>query len=710
MRLRNYLVMILAVGAVLVASAAADDAAIPAADNAFTVAPDDWRAIEYPRDIIAGSILDFSGQGLHDAPAGKYGRVIVENGKFVFAGRADRPQRFYGANLCMTANYLDQATCDRLADRFAAIGYNSVRLHHHDNYLASRQSGTVLHAENLNKLDYLFAAMKKRGIYVTTDLFVSRRPRSGELPGVTRQSMKGLMPLADEVLENQMQFSQAWMEHVNPYTGLAWKDDPALGFISIINEDTVYHHFKTRSIRERYLGLFAEYLQANAIEPGSELERTHHLNDFLIQHTVDHYGKMMARLRGFGLRVPLTGQNMWMTVPLSLIRDHFDYVDTHGYWDHPVFLGRGWQLPMRFWGISSMAVELTGEQATRKPARLFPARIYGKPFVTSEIGFCFPNPYRAESGALVGAYGALQDWDGIYKFAYSHSAGRLTEESRVDLFDVATDPVQLLAEKLAILLFLRGDVRAADEKIALLVDARKKIEETGLDEAEHSNSHVFAGFVGQLGTVIVRDDAPSLPAGIKVSFEAQKNDSNEDVALALARGQALGLGGLDMSRKWARSSTGELELNGAEQHFLVTTAKTEAIVTVHGGRLSSGLMTIDNQAGFALLAVSAMDSQPVKDSKRMLFLHVTDVKNSEMKFKTPTIVETWGTPPLLARRGVAEIRLQLTPGDAPSVYAVDLAGKRLGQVNSNFSAAGELSFTSDSFAFAQPCFAYEISR
>ncbi|NLE56190.1 MAG: hypothetical protein GX617_14740, partial [Lentisphaerae bacterium] len=221
---------------------------------------------------------------------------------------------------------------------------------------------------------------------------------------------------------------------------------------------------------------------------------------------------------------------------------------------------------------------------------------------------------------------------------------------------------------------------------------------------------VFAGFVGQLGTVIVRDDAPSLPAGIKVSFVAQKNDSNEDVALALARGQALGLGGLDMSRKWARSSTGELELNGAEQHFLVTTAKTEAIVTVHGGRLSSGLMTIDNQAGFALLAVSAMDSQPVKDSKRMLFLHVTDVKNSEMKFKTPTIVETWGTPPLLARRGVAEIRLQLTPGDAPSVYAVDLAGKRLGQVNSNFSAAGELSFTSDSFAFAQPCFAYEISR
>lgn len=670
----------------------------------------EWRPVEYKLDIVPDSVLDFSKLGLQDAPAGRHGRVIVANGKFVFEARENIPQRFYGANLCFTANYLDKAACDTLADRFAAIGYNSVRIHHHDDMLASSQSGTVLDKENLDKLDYLFAAMKKRGIYITTDLFVSRKPRPGELPGVGKENFKGLMAVSSSAFDNLMSFSQAWMEHVNPYTGISWKDDPALCFIGIVNENTVYHYLKKNKIKESYLALFEQFLKTKKITPANEQERTEHFNDFIIEYTINNYNNMAARLKNMGVKTPLSDQNMWMTVPLSLIREHCDYVDTHGYWDHPQFIGKGWKLPMRFKGISSMAIELTGEEATRKPARQFPARIFGKPFVSSEVNFCFPNPYRAEYGALVGAYAALQDWDGVYKFAYSHSSGRIKDGGRIDIFDVSNDPIQLLAEKLAILLFLRGDVKASDIKISLIIDAGKKIVETGLNEAEHSNSHVFTGFVGQLGCVIRKNGKLNLPEGTKISFEAQKPDTNKEVALAMEKNGALGNGALNMDEKSARSSTAELKLNGKQQYFIVSTQKTEAVVTVNNGKFSSGSMTVDNHKNFASVSISSLDSMPIKDSRRMLFLHLTNAVNSNMKFKTPTIVEDFGSLPALARRGVADISICLSKGNEPEVYGVDLTGKRLGRIKTRFSKDGTLSFTSDTFIFEQPCFVYEIIR
>jgi len=39
-----------------------------------------------------------------------------------------------------------------------------------------------LHPGQLDKFEYLIAALKKRGIYVTIDLFMSRKPAAGEFP------------------------------------------------------------------------------------------------------------------------------------------------------------------------------------------------------------------------------------------------------------------------------------------------------------------------------------------------------------------------------------------------------------------------------------------------------------------------------------------------------------------------------------------------
>ena len=108
-------------------------------------------------------------------PANTVGCSANTDGTFSFEQQPGKPVRFYGVNLCFSAHYITHDQSDQLAERLARLGYNTVRLHHYESELTDRSPDrTQLNAEKLDQLDYLIAAFIKRGIYVTTDLFVSR--------------------------------------------------------------------------------------------------------------------------------------------------------------------------------------------------------------------------------------------------------------------------------------------------------------------------------------------------------------------------------------------------------------------------------------------------------------------------------------------------------------------------------------------------------
>ncbi len=75
-----------------------------------------------------------------DAPAEKIRAGRRPQRQSGVPGRPGVAVRFYGANFCNSAHYLDKEWSKRLADRMTAAGFNAIRLHHHDGGLSQRAS------------------------------------------------------------------------------------------------------------------------------------------------------------------------------------------------------------------------------------------------------------------------------------------------------------------------------------------------------------------------------------------------------------------------------------------------------------------------------------------------------------------------------------------------------------------------------------------
>ena len=199
--------------------------------------------ISYGGETNASSVAH-----LLDAPAGKHGFVRVQCGEFVTdAG----PIRFNGTNLTGPANFPEHRVADRLAARLARLGINCARLHFMDtwykNFMDERRQGILdddaktqrkLSPGQLEKLDYMIAALKKHGVYVNINLHVGRTldVRDG-LPDGSPWANKTVGQFMPRMVELQKEYACDLLTHVNPYTGNAYTDEPAVAMIEISNED-----------------------------------------------------------------------------------------------------------------------------------------------------------------------------------------------------------------------------------------------------------------------------------------------------------------------------------------------------------------------------------------------------------------------------------------------------------------------------------------
>ena len=713
-----------------VVAASVSDDPVPLQRSApfYIVEGKDWKPVPYYKDFEKGSALDFS--GMLDAPAGKYGPVVNRNGKFVFRDRPEKPVRFYGINFCSTAQFLSKEWAERLADRMAATGYNAVRFHHHDGALSLRKDGrsTALHAARLDQLDYLMSCMSKRGIYYTTDLYVSRPLEKGELPefpdrAIRQQEFKALVPVLDSAMENWKTFAKNWLTHVNPYTGFALKDDPALISISLINENVPRTCWDTEPyIAELYLKRFEEWKKENpAIANDPKLDREQQFSLFL----TDNYDRSFREMKRFlreevGVDKMLTDMNHQPQVMLQFSRNQYDYVDNHYYHEHPNFPVTPWRLPSTCANRSALAS--TGNP----PNRMFATRIFGKPMMISEFDTARPNVFRSESPALAGAYASLQDWDALFQFAYSHSASNVMEnKAGGGHFDTSTDLVKSLAQRIGIRLFLDREIKPAPLSFSVaLTDPRGM-----LVSEEFSTDVMRLGLIARTGSMILPDGksapaetpadlkgfinvGPNSPAAVgdyPVYSGAQKSPLLQD----LLKAGVLKPEWYDAEHGVYTSATGQISLDSMKQTFRAVAPSCEVLILPEQLSGEGKILKVDNRVGRGVFSAMSIDGKPLRESNRILFLHLTDSQSNKSKFTTPamTQMEQFGELPILARRGEADVTLRTPAEGEYTLYSIDSAGKRLAKIPlARGRESGTLFFTAKVFTEQGPVFAYELVR
>ena len=200
-------------------------------------------------DASEGTVTNVS--HLNPGAAGSEGFIVSQDGQFI-ASDTGRRIRFVATNITAAAAFPTAEDAEKIAARMAKLGINLVRFHHLQNNWAG-DDGTIwlpgqpyydVDPNQVDKIDAFFAALKKHGIYTNMNLTTTRDyiPELGfpeSVNDIPFNHYKKIDKVNQRMIELQRDYAAKLLDHVNPYTGLAYRDDPALAFIEINNENSL---------------------------------------------------------------------------------------------------------------------------------------------------------------------------------------------------------------------------------------------------------------------------------------------------------------------------------------------------------------------------------------------------------------------------------------------------------------------------------------
>ena len=170
-------------------------------------------------------------------PAGTGGFLTAKGADFV--DESGRTRRFFGVNLYGPAALPEKTDAPAMAERLARWGINAVRIFPQYTWQrrADQDFSKGIDPELLDRFDWLFFQLKKHGISADMNLHSART--AGYRFKDFKQTMKenkGLDNFDPTFILHQKEFIRTIFNHVNPYTGLAYRDDPAVMTWEINNE------------------------------------------------------------------------------------------------------------------------------------------------------------------------------------------------------------------------------------------------------------------------------------------------------------------------------------------------------------------------------------------------------------------------------------------------------------------------------------------
>ena len=132
-----------------------------------------------------------------------------------------------------------KAAIDKDVYHLSRLGVNADRIHLWDVELTDGQ-GNLLENEHIDLMDYLIAKLKERNIHIVitaqTNFGNGYPERNIQTGGFSYNYDKCDMHSNPEAIAAQETYLRDLVKHTNPYTGLAYKDDPSIVGFEINNE------------------------------------------------------------------------------------------------------------------------------------------------------------------------------------------------------------------------------------------------------------------------------------------------------------------------------------------------------------------------------------------------------------------------------------------------------------------------------------------
>lgn len=215
-----------------------------------------WRFEPQPDTYDQSALLDL--RSLNEREAGERGFIRRSDDGRDFVKGDGTPIRFWAINSSVWERNPEHLTDH--ARFLAKRGVNMIRWHGQIQPKVETTAFESIDTQAREKLWKLVAAMKQEGIYVTISPYYAHATKKLANWPVPRDSdsLTGLL-FFDPILQKAYrQWLRDLLEPINPYTGIALKDDPAVALIQLQNEDSLLF-WTVQSIKGRDL----EILQKN---------------------------------------------------------------------------------------------------------------------------------------------------------------------------------------------------------------------------------------------------------------------------------------------------------------------------------------------------------------------------------------------------------------------------------------------------------------
>ncbi len=183
----------------------------------------------------------------------------------------------FGANYCLPSACDYRAaglfTTDRkkVVDQdmahFARMGWDALRLSFWGDWENSDKQGNLFVNDHLDVMDYVIAKARERGIYILLSpivtygsLWPDAMKDTASVNGLSAHFNKSELGTNPDAIAAQCNYWKQMLNHVNPYTGVALKEEPAILFLETINEPD--HHSKDLNGSVAYINTMVEAIRS----------------------------------------------------------------------------------------------------------------------------------------------------------------------------------------------------------------------------------------------------------------------------------------------------------------------------------------------------------------------------------------------------------------------------------------------------------------